>query len=131
MLILRARGLRGRVDVARAKGPIREEMVAEALATPTSRRVIATCIRVPRSAKEISRVSGLALTTVYRHVRRLELVGVLVVERCAMTRDGRKYDLYRSRLRRAHLDLDDVGERVRWEAIELIDARAATKQRAH
>jgi predicted transcriptional regulator len=99
-------------------------MVAEALATPNSRRVMAICIRLSRSARDISQISGLPLTTVYRQVRRLEKIGVLVVERSAMTPDGRKYDLYRSRLRKAHLDLDDVGERVRWEPIDPIDLRS-------
>lgn len=105
-------------------------MVAEALATPNTRRVIAMCIRVARSAKDISHASGLPLTTVYRQVRRLEKVGVLVVERCAMTPDGRKYDMYRSRLRKLHLDVDDVGEHVRWEPADPDEPRAPLTPRA-
>lgn len=97
-----------------ARSSIEARAVASALADPASRRVMAQCVSRPRSAKDISERARVPLTTVYRVIHRLERQGVLFLEKSAMTRDGRKYDLYRSRVRAAGLELDEAGERVRW-----------------
>lgn len=99
--------------------------VVMALSDEGSRAVMAACVRQARSAKDISAETSVPLTTVYRQLHRLESLGVLVVERSAMTPDGRKYDLYRSRVREAHLDLDENGAHVRWELNAPVEERLA------
>lgn len=105
------------------KSRLHAEDVAEALAQRASRRVLAACVDVPRSVRSLSEAADLPLPTTYRHVHRLTELGVLVVERSAMTPDGKKYDLYRSRVKEAHLDVWGDHEEVRWLANDAIEAR--------
>lgn len=104
-------------------GPLRPEIVAESLSDPYARRVLAVCVKAPKAVKDISQETGLPLATAYRHVNALVERGVLVVERSAMTQDGKKYDLYRSRVRSARIEVDGGGERVVWEPNEAIEER--------
>lgn len=113
------------VESAKA-GPIRPEAVTEALADGYARRILAACVRTPRAVKDLSADTGLPLPTTYRHVNRLTEAGLLVVERSALTPDGKRYDLYRSRIRSARIEMDAGGERVSWEPNEAIEERLAS-----
>lgn len=104
-------------------GGLRPEAVAEALADAYARRIMAACVRQARAVKDLSQDTGLPLPTTYRHVHRLMEQGILVVERSAMTPDGKKYDLFRSRVRRARIEMDEAGERVAWEPNEAVEER--------
>lgn len=104
---------------------MRPENVAEALADSYARRILAVCVRKAKSVKDISHETGLPLPTTYRQVNRLEEAGLLVVERSAMTPDGKRYDLFRSRIRAARIEMDGAGERVSWEPNEAIEERLA------
>lgn len=106
-------------------GPLTPETVAESLADPYARRVLAACVKQARAVKDIAQETGLPLPTAYRHVNRLEEAGLLVVERSAMTTDGKKYDLYRSRVKEARIELDGNGERVTWQTNEATEVRLA------
>lgn len=106
-------------------GPLTPEKVADALTDPYARRVLAVCVKQARPVKDIARETGLALPTAYRHVNKLEETGLLVTERSAMTPDGKKYDLYRSRVKSARLEVDAAGERVTWEPNEATEDRLA------
>lgn len=97
--------------------------VEQALATPAHRALLAACIRGPRSARELQSDTGLAQATLYRNLKALVDRGVLVVERSAMTADGKPYDLFRSRLRAARLVVDADGTRVEWEANAPVEER--------
>lgn len=113
------------VDAAKP-GPLTPDKVSEALADTYSRRVLAVCVRHAKPVKDIATEAGLALPTTYRHVNRLEEAGLIVVERSALTPDGKKYDLYRSRLRAARIEIDGSGERVTWELNEAVEDRLAS-----
>ena len=104
-------------------GPLAPQNVADALSERASRRVLAACVDAALSVKGISAAAGIPLATTYRQVHRLMALGVLVIERSAMTRDGKKYDLYRSRIKEAHIDLADGQEAVRFEPNEAIESR--------
>lgn len=94
---------------------LREQDVVDALANAAQRNMLAACIPSPLSAKAVSQTTGVPLATVYRHVKHLEEVGLLYIERSAMTPDGKPYDLYRARVSRAVLELNASGSRVMWE----------------
>lgn len=117
-----------RVRIVDASKPrhLSPETVADAIADPYARRVLAVCVKQARAVKDIAAETGLALPTTYRHVNRLEEAGLLVVERSALTPDGKKYDLYRSRVRSARIEMDSLGERVTWEPNEATEERLAT-----
>lgn len=106
-------------------GPLTPETVAESIADAYARRVLAVCVRQARAVKDIAHETGLPLPTAYRHVNKLVEVGLLLVERSAMTPDGKKYDLYRSRVKAARIELDAAGERVTWEPNEATEERLA------
>lgn len=106
-------------------GPLRDDTVAAALSDAYARKVLAACIRNAKAVKEISQETGLPLPTAYRHVNDLLERGLLVAERSALTEDGKRYELYRSRVRSARLDVDASGERVTWEANAPIEERLA------
>lgn len=104
-------------------GPLRPEAVAEALVDAYARRILVACVRTAKPVKDISQEAGLPLPTTYRQVHKLVEVGLLVVERSALTADGKRYELYRSRIRSARVEMDGSGERVTWEANEAVEAR--------
>jgi hypothetical protein len=99
------------------------ERVAEAIADVYARRVLAACVKKAKAVKDISQDTALPLPTTYRHVNRLVEMGLLVIERSALTHDGKRYDLYRSRIRSARMELDGNGERVSWEPNEAAEER--------
>lgn len=105
-------------------GPLNPAEVVRALDGEGSRRVLIVCVAFARSAHDVSVATAIPLTTVYRLIHRLEQLRVLVVERSAMTPEGRKYDLYRSRVRGVHLHIDEAGDHVSWEPNIMIEARA-------
>lgn len=107
-------------------GAFDPEVVAESLADPYARRVLASCVKQARAVKDIAQETGLALPTAYRHVHRLEEAKLLVIERSAMTADGKKYELYRSRIKNARIEMDAAGERVTWEMNEATEERLAS-----
>lgn len=113
------------VDASKAR-PLTPERVAASLADPYARRVLAVCVKQARAVKDIAHEAGLALPTAYRHVNRLEEAGLLIVERSAMTPDGKRYDLYRSRVRSARIEMDAAGERVTWEPNQAAEERLAS-----
>ncbi len=107
-------------------GPLQPDAVAAALSETYARRVLSVCIKKAKAVKEISQDTGLPLPTTYRHVNRLLEEGLLVVERSALTPDGKRYELYRSRLRGARIEMDASGERVSWEPNEAVEERLAS-----
>lgn len=108
------------------RGPLRPDSVTDALADAYARRVLVVCVKKARAVKDISQEAGLPLPTTYRQVNRLHETGLLVVERSALTSDGKRYDLYRSRVRAARIELDAAGERVSWEPNEAVEERLAS-----
>lgn len=105
--------------------PLDEAKVVAALSDEYRRRILAACIRKPRSAKEVEADTGMPQATVYRHLKSLEEEGLIMVERSAMTPDGKRYDLYRSRIQRARVEMDADGVRVAWEPVEAMEERLA------
>ena len=99
--------------------------IAAALSDDYGRRILAACIHQPRSVKDIEHATGLPPATLYRHVSRLLEHGLLVVERSALTGDGKRYDLYRSAVRRAQIEFDESGVRCTWEPMEGLGQKLA------
>lgn len=99
--------------------------VAAALSDDYARRILSTCIKQAKPVRLIEQETGLPQATVYRHVSRLLEEGLLAVERSALTDDGKRYDLYRSRLRSARIELDSGGYRIVWEPVEETEERLA------
>jgi predicted ArsR family transcriptional regulator len=108
------------------RGSIQEKAVANALESPATRRILSLCIDKPRPVKELSETAGLPLASAYRQVKGLLESGILVVERSAMTSDGKPFDLYRSRIRVGRLEVRANKVLVTWESNEGIEDRLAS-----
>lgn len=105
--------------------PLDSARVAASLSDEYERRILATCIRKAKSVKEIELETGLPQATVYRHVAGLVENRLLVIERSALTPDGKRYELYRSRVRTARIEMDGSGVRILWEPVEDVEERLA------
>lgn len=114
----------GSIDEGKAP-PLDEEKVVRALSDEYARRILSVCIAKPKSVKDVESETGLPQATVYRHVNHLVEERLLVVERSAITPDGKRYDLYRSRIQNARIELDARGVRVLWEPVEAMEERLA------
>lgn len=89
------------------------------------RRILAVCITQARPVRDIEQETALSQATVYRNVRQLVDDNMLIVERSAITPDGKRYDLFRSRIRSARIEVDAAGVRIMWEPVEAIEERLA------
>ena len=90
------------------------------------RRIVSLCVDGPASVKELSDRGGLPLASTYRQVKSLLDGGVLVVERSAMTQEGKPIDLYRSRVRTAQLTVRAQQILLTWEPNESVEDRLAS-----
>lgn len=102
-----------------------DDSVKEALSDPSLRQVVVVCSDEERSVKEISEAADIPLASTYRYVRELVDDGILVRTRSAISPEGKRYDLYRSRIRRAVLEVDADGVDVNWSVNEEVERRLA------
>ncbi len=102
-------------EAMETKPAVQRAAVESCLASATSRRILSLCIRKAQTVKDLSRDADIPMATAYRQVKGLVDSGVLVVERSAMTADGKPYDLYRSRIRLARLEVRPDQVDVAWE----------------
>jgi predicted ArsR family transcriptional regulator len=105
--------------------PLRKEAVERAMSSSASRQILASCVERPLAVKEIGQATGVPIASVYRQVADLEKEGLLVVERSALTPDGKAYDLFRSRVRRASVQVGPEGVDVVWEVNRAVEERLA------
>lgn len=106
-------------------GELAEEEIKAAVSDDADREILAVCIGEPRSVKAISDATGIPLATVYRHVDKLNEAGLLIVERSAISEEGKRYDLYRSRLVTILLKVSEDGVEVAWTVERSVEERIA------
>ena len=97
--------------------------IEDALGSKAHRRILAACIKGAASVKQVSAATGLPLASTYRNIHGLIDRGLLIVERSAMTEDGKPYDLYRSRLKEASLRISAQGVEVSWNVNPSVEDR--------
>lgn len=105
--------------------PLTEDAVREAVSDPASRQILAACMDQARPVREISEATDISTATAYRRVDDLQEAGLLIVERSAISEDGSRYDLYRSRVEDVLLRVSAEGTSVRWSVEESVEDRIA------
>lgn len=95
-----------------------EDALLHAFASEAATRILSGCVGKAHSARELVRATDLPHSTVYRTIAKLVEDRLLVVERSALTEDGKRYDLYRSTVRNAQISFDRAGIQIHWELIE-------------
>ena len=88
-----------------------------------SRQIMAALMAAPRSVKQLSHDASLPLASVYRHVKSMQERGLVIVERSAMTHDGKPYDLYRARVDEAVLRISGQGVEYSWRVDPALEDR--------
>ncbi len=83
----------------------REEALLDALGDPVVRRILSATDAAARTAPDLNLVTGVPLTTLYRKIHELEALGLLGIERSAITPDGKRVDFFRSCLAEARVEL--------------------------
>lgn len=83
-----------------------EEKIMKGLADKDSRRILQHTIDNRKTAEEISNELGIPLSSIYRKIKELKDAKLLVVEKSAVTKEGKVCDLYRSAVRGVNVWLD-------------------------
>ena len=90
----------------------RRERILDALGEPAGRGILLMLNDAPRSAQELLTTSGIPQSTLYRKLHDLQELGLVGVQRTAITSDGKRVDLYRSLLEELKVDLAGGGLRI-------------------
>jgi len=88
-----------------AKPVDRRERILDALGDSASRGILLMLNDAPRSAQELLQANRIPQSTLYRKIHDLEEIGLLGIQRTAITTDGKRVDLYRSLLEELRVDL--------------------------
>jgi len=83
-----------------------KKAVLRALLDDQSRLILTSTMLVPKSVVEITREQKIPVTSAYRKVKELKEFGLLKVERIIITDDGKKYELVKSAIKTATVQLD-------------------------
>jgi hypothetical protein len=83
-----------------------KKALLKALADDEASKILASTVGKPKSVVDITRECGIAHTSAYRLVNALRQSGVLVVERTALTPDGKKFAMYKSAYRSINVSFD-------------------------
>ena len=67
----------------------------------------------PHSAQELLTGNAIPQSTLYRKLHELEELGLVGIQRTAITADGKRVDLYRSLLEELRVDLEGTSLRIR------------------
>lgn len=83
----------------------RKERILDALGDPASRGILLKLNDAPRSAQELLVDGAIPQSTLYRKLHDLQQLGLVGVQRTAITADGKRVDLYRSLLEEVKVDM--------------------------
>ena len=83
----------------------RKERILEALGDPAARGILMRLSNAPHSAQEMLQHNRIPQSTVYRKLHDLQELGLVGVQRSAITPDGKRVDLYRSLLEEIRVEM--------------------------
>lgn len=81
------------------------QKVIEALADSESRAILFSIIRKGSTASELSDKLKIPLSSVYKKLSDLEELTLIEIEKWMISDKGRKYKVYRSRIRQANISI--------------------------
>ena len=89
----------------------RRERILDALGDAASRGILLMLNESPRSAQELLQANKIPQSTLYRKLHDLQQLGLVGIQRTAITAEGKRVDLYRSLLEELRVDL--IGQSLR------------------
>ncbi len=96
----------------RPRGDDHRERILDALGDPAARRILLMLNEAPHSAQELLADRAIPQSTLYRKLHELEELGLVGVQRTAITADGKRVDLYRSLLEELRVELQGPSLRI-------------------
>ncbi|MCH7757581.1 MAG: winged helix-turn-helix transcriptional regulator [Thaumarchaeota archaeon] len=81
------------------------QKVIEALADTESRAILFSIIKQGKTATELSEKLKIPLSSVYKKLGDLEELTLITIEKWMLSDKGRKYKIYRSRIRQAEISI--------------------------
>jgi len=85
-----------------------------------SRSILFCTTLGPKSVEEVSKETKIPISTCYRRIHDMRVMGVLVIDKIVLTNDGRKYEVYKSAIKDARINIE--GGRMTVEAEPNMDA---------
>ena len=79
----------------------------EALTTTCSHAILFSIIDTEKNTVEISNELQLSLSTVYKTLANLEKLSLVEIQRFKITNDGKKIKMYRSRIKKADISINE------------------------
>lgn len=80
-----------------------KKALLRALADEYSSRILSSTALRPLSVMDLVREEGIPSTSAYRRVNELKDEGLLGVKRSVLTKEGKRYDLYKSTFREVNI----------------------------
>ena len=90
----------------------RKERILDALGDAASRGILLMLSDGARSAQELLTANHIPQSTLYRKIHELQELGLVGIQRTAITPEGKRVDLYRSLLSELHVDLQGTQLRI-------------------
>ena len=88
------------------------QRIIEALTTTCSHAVLFSTVNAEKDAIELSNELQLSLSTVYKTLTNLEKLSLIEVQRFKITDDGKKIKLYRSKIKKANISINENSSEV-------------------
>jgi len=83
------------------------QRVIEALTTTCSHAVLFSIVNVEKDVVEISNELLISLSTSYKALTNLEKLSLVEIQRFKITDDGKKIKMYRSRIKKADISINE------------------------
>ena len=89
-----------------------KQRIIEALTTTCSHAVLFSIVDIEKDAIEISNKLQISLSAVYKTLSNLEKLSLAEIQRFRITNDGKKIKMYRSRIKKANISINENSSEV-------------------
>ena len=89
-----------------------KQRIIEALTTTCSHAVLFSTVIVEKDALKIANELQISLSAVYKTISNLEKLSLIEIQRFKITNEGKKIKLYRSRIKKANISVNENDSQV-------------------
>ena len=89
-----------------------KQRIIEALTTTCSHAVLFSIVNVEKDAVKIASELQISLSAVYKTLSNLEKLSLIEIQRFKITNEGKKIKMYRSRIKKANISINENDSRV-------------------
>ena len=88
------------------------QRIIEALTTTCSHAVLFSIVNVEKDAVQIANELQISLSAVYKTLSNLEILSLAGIQRFKITNEGKKIKMYRSKIKKASVSIDENNSEV-------------------